>query len=856
MRVVVFGPEPLARWRTTRTLRAARRAGVEPLDFVGRSRDLLAAFVRENPGPLWLLRAGTWPTYPRPFVAPPPSATGRPLVALGNAAPSGEIPSAYLDATAAAMLAERLSDHLTIADAIRATANRADVRAVPVPALDVRDDSEPRVLQLVTSLQRGGAERVALDLARHQERAERFHSIATIGRPRRGTYPPPADWLDLAPIPKRAERFDAITRFIAAEGVDLIHAHLLDRDDLARFAPVDVPVVVTIHNTRPGWPVGLERIEPGDAALLVSCSLAAEADLTAAELPVPTRTVWNGIDPSPFASTPDRIAKAATLRNQLGLRPEEFVVVALANPRPQKRLHLLPAVLSELRTRLAPRPVRLLLAGEASSADPLAHECVHQIHAELVRHGVTDRTLWLGPVADVATLLLAADALVSVSAYEGLSLAHLEALAAGRPVVASDAGGTAELARSSPGVTVLPLDAPPEAFAEALARAERPAATRPFTLEQMAERYRLLYDRLFAAPAVGTGLWLVTNNFSTGGAQSSAKRLLLGLAADGVRARAAVLEEQPDYPTPGRSELVATGVPVVVASTAEAVLRAIEADPPRAVLFWNALAEVKVRLADALLGVRVFDVSPGEMYFRSLDRFFANPPHGLPYLAPSDYGRRLAGVVVKYAAERDRAEALGAPVAVIPNGVPLPTVRERSNDRLIIGTLARISPQKKLEELVSAVRLAHDRLPPYELRIAGSVERDSGDYSASLRRSADGLNVVWVGEQESYGFLAELDLFAAVSEPAGCPNATLEAMAAGLPIVATEWGGASEQVAEGLTGRLVPRGDSSRFADALVELAADPTTRRRMGVAGRQRVEERFTIARMVAGYRRVCLGV
>jgi hypothetical protein len=137
----------------------------------------------------------------------------------------------------------------------------------------------------------------------------------------------------------------------------------------------------------------------------------------------------------------------------------------------------------------------------------------------------------------------------------------------------------------------------------------------------------------------GRGLLIVINNFSTGGAQSSARRLLTGLAAEGVPVRAAVLEEQPADPTPGRRALDAAGIPVLALPPAgtldpvEAVaslLEHLDQDRPQAVLLWNALAQYKILLADALLDVPIYDVSPGEMYFAALERYFARPRPGLP----------------------------------------------------------------------------------------------------------------------------------------------------------------------------------------------------------------------------------
>jgi glycosyltransferase involved in cell wall biosynthesis len=72
--------------------------------------------------------------------------------------------------------------------------------------------------------------------------------------------------------------------------------------------------------------------------------------------------------------------------------------------------------------------------------------------------------------------------------------------------------------------------------------------------------------------------------------------------------------------------------------------------------------------------------------------------------------------------------------------------------------------------------------------------------------------------------------------------------------VATDIGGASEQVINGETGRLVPPRDPAAFAEALVEVATRPDLRRNMALAGQQLIRARFSVERMVADYRRICL--
>src|SRR5205085_6366595 len=127
-----------------------------------------------------------------------------------------------------------------------------------------------------------------------------------------------------------------------AFGADLVHGHLLDRADAAGLAALGLPLLLTVHNMRPGWPDGLAELQPHETVLLVACARAVEEDLRAAGVPVPVRTVWNGVDFAASARTPERVEAGRRLRRRLRLGATDLVLLALANPRPQKRLHLLP----------------------------------------------------------------------------------------------------------------------------------------------------------------------------------------------------------------------------------------------------------------------------------------------------------------------------------------------------------------------------------------------------------------------------------------------------------------------------------------------------------------------------------
>jgi glycosyltransferase involved in cell wall biosynthesis len=896
-------------------MRSLATAGIPEAPALSQER--LGAVFAGGQGALFV-RAGAWLVHPKSFCWPLPSATGRPLCAIGAtrnptetdletalaaanwnrlfAETSGEFsrstqavpipPAFYLDALALRRMAESKVGSLEELWRIAA----AEFRMVHYGPLDAYEDRGMRVLQVITSLQRGGAERVALDLMAELPALNTRVRLATLGRAMREAFPAPPGTHELAGVARDpAARGAGVRRICDEFGADLVHGHLLTAADARSISAAETPAILTVHNTRAGWPVGLTDLREHDTAMLAACARAVAADLQDAKMPVPIRTVRNGIALSEFRLSRERIAAGKQWRKKWGFGPDDFVMVAVANPRPQKRLYLLPPILAALREKLGCRrgEARLVFVGEVLRGNVDAERCQSEARAETARLGLEPHSRWTGPISDVAEILAAADVLVSTSAHEGLSLAQVEALAMGCAVVATDVGGAREIAAGAEGFYLVPPDSPPQKFAEvleqlAVGQNRQVARNLPldWSRQRMAARYRWLYPRAIAQTrwtAPGKGLWLIANNFSTGGAQASARRLLLGLQAQGVDVRTAVVEEDPAWPTPGHRALLDAGVPVLAAPldakgqhevAIEQILAAVDADRPQSVLFWNLRPSFKVALADSLLGVRVFDISPGEMFYDSMERYFAKPHWKFGCRTAQEYGALLAGVIVKYRAEAQRAaELLGAPVHVVPNGVSVPgensnfkargAEKPEGGGRVVFGTAARINPQKRLEDLIAAFHLAHDQLPPYVLRIAGGVERGCGEYADGLKKACNGLPIEWLGEVTNVPeFHRELDAFAMISEPAGCPNASLEAIAAGLPIVATDIGGASEQVINGETGRLVPPRNPAAFAEALVEVATRPDLRRDMALAGQQLIRARFSVERMVADYRRICLAM
>lgn len=207
--------------------------------------------------------------------------------------------------------------------------------------------------------------------------------------------------------------------------------------------------------------------------------------------------------------------------------------------------------------------------------------------------------------------------------------------------------------------------------------------------------------------------------------------------------------------------------------------------------------------------------------------------------------RRAARVIALTPSETEYLVTLGVErerIRVIPNGVDLaefPAPREGGGEDGHVTVLfaGRCYPdQKGLEVLLRAMALV--RSEGLRLRIVGE---DWGGHAvvSSLSRELNlGDRVTLVGRVDRPELLREFgraDVFVLPSLFDSFPVALLEAMAAGLPVLATRVGGVPDVVEDGRTGMLVPPGDAASLARALDALAADESLRRSMGRAGRER---------------------
>jgi glycosyltransferase involved in cell wall biosynthesis len=203
-----------------------------------------------------------------------------------------------------------------------------------------------------------------------------------------------------------------------------------------------------------------------------------------------------------------------------------------------------------------------------------------------------------------------------------------------------------------------------------------------------------------------------------------------------------------------------------------------------------------------------------------------------------------------------------ARIPVIYNGVDVETFFPGASEekrreigvrpgRVLIGAVGNVRHVKGYEVLVDAVgtlvRLGLDA----DVVIIG---KGGNEFERDLIQQAEASGVRdrlhFLGFRSDVAELYRaLDIYVLTSHSEGFPLSTIQALASGLPVVATRCGGPEEMVDDGVDGFLVERGSGTAVADGLARLIADPALRRRLGSRAREKAVSRFSTAAMVSGY-------
>lgn len=277
-------------------------------------------------------------------------------------------------------------------------------------------------------------------------------------------------------------------------------------------------------------------------------------------------------------------------------------------------------------------------------------------------------------------------------------------------------------------------------------------------------------------------------------------------------------------------------------------LAALEASPPA----WAARIPVRIHGEH---GRDMNDLDGSRVRYQLVRRAFS--PFVTRYVALSpDLGRYLCGRV-GIRSERVTQIYNGVDVAHFhpsPNGrAPIAGCPFRDARYWLVGTVGRMEAVKDQTNLarafVRAVRLHPGARERLRLVLVG--EGTLRPQAETILQEAGMRDLAWLpGERADVpDVMRGLNCFVLPSLAEGVSNTVLEAMASALPVVATRVGANGELVEEGMTGSLAPAADSEALARGIIAYFADPMLSERHGRAGRQRVERKFSLERMVEQY-------
>ena len=282
------------------------------------------------------------------------------------------------------------------------------------------------------------------------------------------------------------------------------------------------------------------------------------------------------------------------------------------------------------------------------------------------------------------------------------------------------------------------------------------------------------------------------------------------------------------------------------------------------------------RALRALLGERKFDLVHAHLYGSVVAAAVATLRTGVPLVVTEHseaawrgkfarlasrwvYGQAAQVIAVSRVIGDRLVEEDGVTpsrIAVIPNAVssvldgpamgPAAALPHEWREGPLVGIVARLQPEKGARMLLEAVPRVLARIPTCHFLLIGDGPL-RGELERRVRRMGLEHRVHFLGFQaNARSFIERLDVLVLPSLSEGAPLVILEAMAAGVPIVASEVGGIPEQIRHGREGLLVEPGDPAELAEACLCLLQNPVLARELGEAGRSRASSYFDYETMV----------
>ncbi|HUE36100.1 MAG TPA: glycosyltransferase, partial [Candidatus Acidoferrum sp.] len=726
---------------------------------------------------------------------------------------------------------------------------------------------------LLPSLTRGGAERSVVETLHGLQRrnasgnlfvlynAKPAYSFAGAGN---------IKYCNLSAL-DLSSKLHAVAMSVLASPSPVLFTHMVKVEMLRTLWERGVKTIPVIQNSKPAWQDPPSAFNHSCIPFIVAVSEDVARQLREARCPKPVIVARHELQC--WFTTEEQKQNCQNVRERYGIADDVLVIGMVGQFKSQKSYTRAVRVLAQLR-RI--RPAKLMILGGwdhdwGHGRQAYTATCRLALELEVI----TD-LIMPGPVPDPEKYYAAFDVFLNTSAYEGLSVALLEAIQTGCPIVTADAGGNREVLPESAVLVRNPSDT--NAFVQGIAHAlqskSRTLVPKPADFDLVPRLWCLLgqYGRpdSFPPPSARAGTLFVTDSLAVDTAPRNLTVVLRHLSPK-ISSWLCVL-----YKTPGQvhlDELQKNNVPVFSLQNCSDYIERVERLlvilgrlNVRTICFWNVDARIKLLLAKILppATFRLVDICLNGSLYSQME--YSAPFLRRISLTEKDYWPRLDHLVAVYAGGTPPNTRLRRrQFTVIPDGVAAPATVEpafqilpRNTDlNLVIGTCCPIRPGKRIEFIIETMAELNRQCRGTTLVVIGGVDANRTDYWQMLLEILHArkiTNLCFAGPQTDLTpFMKLFKVFLAVSEwQSGFPPGCLEAMVQGIPIVTNG--------VPSIRARHTPRTKSFAIhangpqaaAQYTRELLNDGALRRWFGRTAQATALREFPITRMLRRYQQL----
>jgi glycosyltransferase involved in cell wall biosynthesis len=661
------------------------------------------------------------------------------------------------------------------------------------------------------------------------------------------------------------DKFSYIGKQVLLSPVRSLYVHLIRAKDCMNLQMLGIKIIPVIQNSHPSWLDSPHAYELDCIPFIVTVSAAVKAQMVELGCKKPIIVLRHEVHKAITAS--EALTNRRKIRERYNISDDTILIGMVGQFKAQKAYPRAVRVLKELQKYGS---AKLIILGGWDHSWGSGRATYTATCQQALQLGVMADLILPGSTDSVEPYYSAFDVFLNTSIYEGLSVSVLEAIAFGCPVVSADAGGNAEVLTTQDYLVKDSSDIEDyvKGIMTAVSRELRIIPQNRSDSSLISQLWTLIgkYGILRVNEHGRSFTIFVAENIHIGGPQRSLLNLLVRLA----KVKKVVLVVLDNiYNSEYYLQLKEAGILIYNLNDAKALMQKLqitlhltEALEAKQIVFWNVRARFKLLIAKILevSNVSIVDVSPGPMLFNEIheEREFGRRIS----FSIEEYFGRLNWFVSKYRSEeRVYLKQYCKRIKCIPNGVILPDADtpaaslpfSQTKGDFIIGACCRITPTKKVEFLIDVMDILYDINPAVKLVIVGGVDCKDEEYGNYLRdkiETAGISNIFFPGRQtDVYPYLKAFKAFVMVSLDQGCPNSSLEAMAAGLPIICNDSGGTTEQVKNGINGYIVSESNPWEMVDAIQRLYDNDAMLKKMGLASKQLVKSKFLMDKMVKRY-------